>query len=101
MTSNEQDAMTQREGVALRASVVICAFTMDRWTLLNEAVQSVVDQDLAPFEVILVIDHNHEMFEQCQTSLPALAEGSRPDTSRRIRLGMSGLSRLSTRSIGA
>ena len=75
MTSTSSDGTLPASGVRLRASVIICAFTLDRWSLLNEAVQSVVDQVHQPFEVFLVIDHNPEMYERCRSTLPALAEG--------------------------
>jgi glucosyl-dolichyl phosphate glucuronosyltransferase len=53
-----------------RVSVVICAYTLDRWELLNKSLQSVVHQDLSPVEVILCVDHNSEMFERCRVELP-------------------------------
>ena len=38
-------------------SVVICAFTTERWTQLQDAVASVLDQEPAPDEVLVVIDY--------------------------------------------
>src|SRR5487761_2695301 len=55
-----------------RVSVIVCAYTLDRWDLLGEALDSLTRQDLAPIEVILCIDHNHEMYERCVAQLPAL-----------------------------
>jgi len=75
MTSTSSDGTSATNGTALRASVIICAFTLDRWALLGEAVQSVVDQVIQPFEVFLVIDHNGEMYERCRSALPLLADG--------------------------
>jgi len=75
MTSNAPDGTSPSASATLRTSVIICAFTLDRWTLLSQAVQSVVDQIRQPFEVFLVIDHNREMYEQCATMLPPLAAG--------------------------
>jgi GT2 family glycosyltransferase len=43
------------------ASVVICAYTMDRWPVLMESVASARAQTHQPTEVILVIDHNEEL----------------------------------------
>lgn len=40
------------------ASVVICAHTLDRLSQLKAAITSVLGQDLAPHEVIVVIDNN-------------------------------------------
>lgn len=41
----------------LSVSVVICAYTTDRWDQLRSAVRSVLDQDPAPLEVLVVVDH--------------------------------------------
>ena len=41
----------------MRRGVVICAYTADRWTLLERAVRSVEHQDLG-CELVIVIDHN-------------------------------------------
>ena len=41
------------------ASVVICAYTVDRWLEIGEAVRSALGQATAPNrEVILSVDHN-------------------------------------------
>jgi glycosyltransferase involved in cell wall biosynthesis len=42
-------------------SVVICAFTMDRWDTLMGAVRSCTEQTLPPDEIIVVIDYNEEL----------------------------------------
>ncbi len=42
-------------------SVVICAYTMDRWPVLIESVESVRAQSHAPEEIVLVIDHQEEL----------------------------------------
>lgn len=44
-------------------AVIICAHTMDRLSDIGDAVASVGAQTLQPDEVILVIDHNAELFE--------------------------------------
>jgi GT2 family glycosyltransferase len=48
------------------ASVVICAYTMDRWPVLIESVESVRAQSHAPAEIILVIDHEAELLALAQ-----------------------------------
>ena len=54
--------MTGAQGVnekpMLTASVVICAYTEDRWDLLVLSVESVLRQDRKPIEVIVCVDHN-------------------------------------------
>jgi glycosyltransferase involved in cell wall biosynthesis len=43
-------------------SVVICAYTMQRWVEVCQAVESVLAQDFRATELILVIDHCPELF---------------------------------------
>lgn len=44
-------------------SIVICAFTLERWNDLSHAVGSVLNQSQSDDEIIVVIDHNDDMFE--------------------------------------
>lgn len=50
-------------------SVVICAYTLDRWDDLTRAVVSVQSQSLAAHETILVIDHNPALKERAEREL--------------------------------
>jgi len=50
-------------------SVIICCYTMERLNDIHEAVNSVLDQTLKPYEVILAVDHNEELFESLQSSV--------------------------------
>lgn len=59
-------ALTAPESV-VDASVVICAYTEDRWDDIVAAVESLERQTLAPAEVILVIDHNDRLFERAKS----------------------------------
>lgn len=45
--------------------MVVCAYTLDRWDLLDKALVSLTTQEVAPVEVILCIDHNRELYERC------------------------------------
>lgn len=45
-------------------SVIICAYTEERWTLLESAVTSVVEQTPTPIEVIVVVDHNPRLHDR-------------------------------------
>ena len=53
-------------------SVIICAYTEDRWSDLVEAVESVRTQTVSPEEIILVIDHNPTLFERVRSRFPAV-----------------------------
>jgi GT2 family glycosyltransferase len=53
----------------MTTSVVICAYTMDRWEALTAAVQSSLNQTLPPNEVIVVIDYNEELLRRATSEL--------------------------------
>ena len=47
-------------------SVVVCSYTVERWNELRAAVSSLEAQDQLPREIIVVVDHNAELFERAQ-----------------------------------
>ncbi|MET8013897.1 glycosyltransferase family 2 protein [Streptomyces sp. NPDC005271] len=49
---------------AVRISVVICAYTEDRWDDILAAVASVRDQSLPAHETLLVVDHNPRLLRR-------------------------------------
>jgi glycosyltransferase involved in cell wall biosynthesis len=51
------------------ASVVICAYTMDRWAQIRAAVASARRQTLPPREIILIVDHNPELAQLARDQL--------------------------------
>jgi glucosyl-dolichyl phosphate glucuronosyltransferase len=59
---------------ALRADVVICTYTLDRWDLLVRAVESALAQSVAPHRLIIVVGHsapgeqniNEELLARCR-----------------------------------
>lgn len=53
------------------ASVVICAYTFDRWEELKAAVGSARAQTRPPREVLVVVDGNEELLERARAELPA------------------------------
>jgi GT2 family glycosyltransferase len=53
-------------------SVIICAYTEARWTELVDAVHSAIRQDPPPREVIVVVDHNAQLFTRVAQELPAV-----------------------------
>lgn len=50
-------------------SVVICAYTEERWSDLLAAVASIQQQSTPPVEIIVVIDHNRQLFERTHAYL--------------------------------
>ena len=61
-------------------SVVICAYTEERWHDLVAAVESIQRQSVLPREIIVVIDHNTPLFECAQAHLSGVTviESSQP-----------------------
>jgi glucosyl-dolichyl phosphate glucuronosyltransferase len=51
---------------ALQADVVICTYTLARWELIVRAVESVLNQTVAPQQLIIVVDHNDELVARCR-----------------------------------
>ena len=47
----------------MKVSVVVCTYTMDRYDVFTEAVESALAQTHEPIEVVLVIDGNPEVYE--------------------------------------
>jgi glucosyl-dolichyl phosphate glucuronosyltransferase len=60
-------------GTAPSISVVICAYTDERWDDVLAAVGSVRSQSLPAHEIILVVDHNPGLFLRLRRSLPGVA----------------------------
>lgn len=57
----------------LDISVVICAYTEERWDDLQAAINSVQAQTVPAREIIVVIDHNDLLLSQAQRTFPELA----------------------------
>jgi glycosyltransferase involved in cell wall biosynthesis len=59
--------MTEAQGAprsSMDVSVIICAYTMDRWDDLCRAIDSVEAQTTPAKEIILVIDHNDDLLNR-------------------------------------
>ena len=54
----------------LKFSVIICAYTEDRWDDLISSVLSIKAQNYAPAQVIVAIDHNPRLFERARAQFP-------------------------------
>jgi glucosyl-dolichyl phosphate glucuronosyltransferase len=53
-------------------SVIICAYTEERWDDLVAAVESVQAQSRAPREIIVVVDHNPNLLARVRMHLPGV-----------------------------
>src|SRR5262249_22628946 len=50
-------------------SVIICAYTLQRWDKLILAVASIQKQKHPAQEILVVIDHNQELFQKAEHEL--------------------------------
>jgi glycosyltransferase involved in cell wall biosynthesis len=57
---------------SLSLSVIICAYTEDRWDDLSAAVESVGAQGTPAMEIVVVIDHNPALAQRARTALPGV-----------------------------
>lgn len=55
---------------ALRTSVIICAYTEDRWNDLIAAIESAQSQSIQAHEIIVVIDHNPALLGKVRARFP-------------------------------
>lgn len=63
------DAEIGTGGASVRASVIICAYTFDRWDVMVQAIRAVRGQTGPPAEIILVIDDNAALLESARREL--------------------------------
>jgi GT2 family glycosyltransferase len=61
---------TPAERSAIRLSVLLCAYTLERWDDICEAVESLRHQTHRPAEIILVSDHNLELLSRAEVAFP-------------------------------
>ncbi len=54
----------------MHITIIICAYTDERWDDLVAAVASLRRQTLLPSEIIIVIDHNQQLFERTRAQFP-------------------------------
>jgi glycosyltransferase involved in cell wall biosynthesis len=53
-----------RGPATVTVSVVVCAYTEDRWSLLGQALASLRAQSRSPDQVVLVVDHCEALYER-------------------------------------
>ncbi len=77
-------------GAAPAVSVVICVFTLDRWDDTLAAIASLRGQSQPAHELIIVVDHNEELFARLEAELAG--QGGSPPISLVPNQGPRGLS---------
>ena len=68
--SSSPPPRAQRPDGRLSTSVVVCAYTEERWKILIKALESVRQQTVPPDQCLLVIDHNDLLLKRARTSIP-------------------------------
>jgi len=63
--------MTERDGPP-STSVVVCAYTLDRWDDLSAAITSTGRQTRPALEILLVVDHNAELLRRAEAAWPGI-----------------------------
>jgi len=66
----------------LPVSVIICAYTEARWTDLRAAIAALRTQQVPPYEMIVVVDHNPALFERASAEPAWRARGCSPTPAR-------------------
>lgn len=56
----------------VKTSVIICTYAEDRWGDLVRAVRSAQSQSVCPDEVVVVADHNPNLFERVRARFPSV-----------------------------
>lgn len=51
-------------------TVLVCAYTENRWDELILSIQSIRDQVFKPTQIILVIDHNEKLYQRARQQFP-------------------------------
>jgi GT2 family glycosyltransferase len=54
----------------LSVSVIVCAYTLQRWDVLCEGIASIARQTRPALEMIVVVDHNPELLERLRARFP-------------------------------
>lgn len=61
---------TPARRATLQASVIVCAYTEERWPRIQMALGSVASQTVRPCQVIVVCDHNPALLERLEAEYP-------------------------------
>lgn len=65
----DRAAAGRQVGHDLGVSAIVCTYTNDRWDQLVAAVDSLRSQTLRPTEIVVIVDHNTELFMRASSQL--------------------------------
>jgi GT2 family glycosyltransferase len=66
----ENDGARNPARVSLRGSLVVCAYTEERWPQICKALGSIAVQTVPPWQVIVVVDHNPALHKRLEEKYP-------------------------------
>jgi GT2 family glycosyltransferase len=72
LTKANEPSAAERIAKTPTVSVIVCAYTLQRWDVLCEAITSIKAQTRPALETILIIDHNPEMLSRAQERFPEI-----------------------------
>ncbi len=64
-----QNGVTAKENLTNSATVVVCAYTRDRWMTLQRAIDAALSQINRDDELLVVVDHNDALLARCREHL--------------------------------
>ncbi len=68
--AREQAPLGVLDVTPITAAVVVCAFDLQRWPLLERAIEAAFGQSRPPEEVVVVVDHNLELLDRVRSRFP-------------------------------
>jgi glycosyltransferase involved in cell wall biosynthesis len=68
-----QNDIAPEESLSNSVTIVVCAYTGDRWATLRRAIDTVLNQANPSDELLIVVDHNDGLLAQCREYLGAAA----------------------------
>lgn len=72
LTKATEPSTAERVATAPTVSVIVCAYTLQRWEVLCEGIDSIAGQTMPALETFLVVDHNPELLERARARFPGV-----------------------------
>lgn len=66
---DSQRGVSSKRTLTNSVTIVVCAYTRDRWVTLRRAIDAALNQINSDDELLVVVDHNDELLAQCREYL--------------------------------
>jgi glucosyl-dolichyl phosphate glucuronosyltransferase len=66
---DSQRGVSAKRTLTNSVTIVVCAYTRDRWVTLRRAIDTALNQINSDDELLVVVDHNDELLAQCREYL--------------------------------